>query len=136
MKAAQTARAERQLTRLPASFFTGGGISGGWGGPGYLDIATDCVSFRASAVLARLSRVERIEHLGSRVTVIRARLLPPGFNSALLIVGQERFVRVLLGWGKRRTILRALTDAGFVLDQRRTWLSLGWRIGSEALRTD
>jgi hypothetical protein len=121
---------------LPASFFVGGGISGGWAGPGYLDIASGCVTFRASTVLARLSRVESVEHVGSRVTVVRARLLPPGFNTALLIVGRERFVRVLLWYGKRAPVLRALSNAGFRLDERRTWLTLGWRVGRESLRRE
>jgi hypothetical protein len=64
---------------------------------------------------------------------VRARLLPPGFDTAVLIVGQGRFARVLALWFRSRALLRALRLAGFTLDERRTWFSLGWRIGTESL---
>jgi hypothetical protein len=99
-----------------------------------VEVAEGQLSYRASAVLARLSHVKRITHEGSRVTVVRARLLPPGFDTAVLIVGHDRFVRVLAWYGRDRALLRALTAAGFDLDEHRTWLSLGWRIAKTSLR--
>lgn len=55
----------------------------------------------------------------------RARLLPPGLNSGLIMRGEEGTVTVFTWWGVRRRAQRALQEAGLAVREEPTWLSVG-----------
>jgi hypothetical protein len=77
--------------------------------------------------------VARITQRAGEITVVRARLLPPPCNTGLVLVDQDRFVRLLLWYGKSVSVLASVRDAGHDVTEVRTWTSLGWRIGKQAL---
>ncbi len=122
----QTARRD-----LPASFYVGGGISGGWGGAGWLHVSPGVICYEPGRLLGRLSRVERITQASPTVVVVKARLLFPAFDSGLLLFDGTRFVRLLPWFGRLGGITAAIRAAGFTVEERRTWISLGWRAGRQ-----
>jgi hypothetical protein len=125
--------ASRQAdVQLPISFYLGGGGSGRWGGGGRLTIGPDQLTWKPDRVLRFLTGEQTIYHVGSRVTVVRARLLPPLFNTAVLVVGERGYVRVLTWYGRYRKVLAALLAAGFELNVRRTWVTLGMGVAKRA----
>jgi hypothetical protein len=103
----------RRRVELPASFYVGGSIGGlagwrSWGGGGRVEVGHDHLSFQPDRLLRRLADTQRITHDSTRVTMVRARLLPPGFRTAILISGHGRFVRVLAWYGRSYALLAAI----------------------------
>ena len=72
----------------------------------------------------------RVVHTAPDVVLVRARLLPPNLNSALILRGDSsRGEGVSAGvqmpaWIRRR-VEPALVEAGFRVDERATWFSMG-----------
>ena len=114
------------------SFYLSGGGSGRWGGGGRLTIAPGQLVWKRDRVLRFLTGEDTISHVGSRVTVVRARLLPPLFNTAVIVVGRGGYVRVLTRYGRHRKVIAALHAAGFELEVRRTWMTLGMAVAKRA----
>ena len=61
---------------------------------------------------------------------VRARLLPPGLSSGLILRGDEGTVTVLTWWGLRTRVRQALAEAEVAFFERATWLSIGWTEGA------
>lgn len=112
---------------LPISLFLGGGGSGGWAGGGRLTISQGELRWDPDRVLRRLTGESVLVHGGSRVTVVRARLLPPLLNTAVILVGQNGYARILTWYGKHQTVVSALREAGFEVDEQLRWFTLGMR---------
>jgi hypothetical protein len=110
------------------------GASSRWwgGGGGWLTIAPGTVEFefdRISGALFGRGVVRAVPP----VVMVTARLLPPGFNSGLVIHGETRSVRVLMWTGDRGSVLKRLAAANVPVVERRTWVSLGTRIARHRL---
>lgn len=74
--------------------------------------------------------VSRVVHTSPDVVLVRARLLPPNLNSSLILngdssCGEDVSAAVQMPAWTRRQLLPALVEAGFRVDERATWLSLG-----------
>jgi hypothetical protein len=65
-------------------------------------------------------------HARPPLMFVRARLLPPGFNSGLVLRGDEGTVTVFTGCGLRARVCRALDEAEVAFFERLTWVSVGW----------
>lgn len=123
----------RQTADWPARFYVGGGVSGGWGGGGWVTVAPGELRYEPGGLARRLSGVGAVVHSRDYVTVVRAQLLPPLFDTGLLIVGEGRFARLLTWYGRDVALVNAIRAAGYAVDERRTWVTLGWRLGAEEL---
>jgi hypothetical protein len=121
----------------PTRIQIGGGVSGPgahWGGGGYLVVAPGELRYELDPIMRRLNRVDGVRHVRPEVIVVRARLLPPPLNRSVLVLGRDRYARLLAWWGIYGRVAAALRDAGYVIDERKTWITLGWRIGREEMR--
>jgi hypothetical protein len=76
------------------------------------------------------SAIGRIVHTDPGVVVVRARLLPPSLNSSAILRGNGDYgdalsAGVQMATWTRRDLCQALRAAGFRVDERVTWFSLG-----------
>lgn len=115
------------------------GASGEFGAGGWLIVEPGAVRFEIAGVhrtAARLmSHVElpAVIHAKGPLVLKRARLLPPGLNTGLIIKGDEGVITVLT-WGFMLGRLRdALARAGVELIEEPTWISIGVAEGRAAL---
>ena len=83
--------------------------------------------FHAAAVKLGLPPVIRAR---PPLIFMRARLLPPGFSSGLILRGAEGTVMVFTWCGLRSRARRALQEAEVAFFERATWLSIGVRQGA------
>jgi hypothetical protein len=117
--------------KLPKRFYTTARYQG-MAGDGSLTIAPSSATFvfsdRARRVYAFPERVEA----RPPVIVVRARLLPPGFNSSLVIHGDGISVTVLTWWGLGRRARNALATAAVETQEVRTWFSDGQYLTNSA----
>ena len=103
-----------------------------FGGPsttGRLVIEPGTVRFESSQAAEKLG-VPPVIHARPPLIFMRARLLPPGFSSGLVLHGDEGTVSVLTWGGLRDRVRRALMDAEVAYVERPTWVSLGWAEGA------
>jgi hypothetical protein len=100
---------------------------------GSLTIDCGSIVFAPTSKLNRVLSVnepQRLVHTTRHVIIVRARLLPPNLNSALILQGNGRLGEPLsagvqmAAWTRRR-LRPVLLSSGFDLDERLTWLSLG-----------
>jgi hypothetical protein len=69
-------------------------------------------------------------HTGRTIVMLRARLMPPWFNTSVILTGDPRrgeatTAAVTVGGWARRRVRRALRGAGYLLIDAATWVSLG-----------
>jgi hypothetical protein len=95
---------------------------------GRLVIEPGAVRFEPSRTGVKLGAPPVI-HARPPVIFLRARLLPPGFSSVLVLAGDEGTVTVFTGYGLRGRVRRALVDAEVAFVERPTWVSVGWADG-------
>ena len=69
-------------------------------------------------------------HAEPPLIFMRARLLPPGLSSALVLRGEEGTVTVFTWCGLRTRVRQALVEAEVAFFERRTWVSVGWADGA------
>ena len=108
-----------------------GAGSGDSGAGGWLIVEPGAVRFEVAGVhrvAARLMghrELPAVIHAKGPVVLKRARLLPPGLNTGLIIQGDEGVVTVYT-WGFILGRLRtALAQAGVELIEQPTWISIG-----------
>jgi hypothetical protein len=94
-----------------------------------LTISPGNVTFEFRQFTPILGTLPKIEQAGGTVTAVRARLLPPGLNTAIIVrgVGGEA-VQVMTWFGRHRRVLSALTTAGFAIEDVVLWISCGARL--------
>jgi hypothetical protein len=110
------------LLRMGCGAWSGRPISGG-----QLIVEPGTVRFEvAGATLA----ASPVIHARPPLMFMRARLLPPGFNSGLVLRGDEGTVTVFTGCGLRARLRRALDEAEVAFFERLTWVSVGWAAGA------
>jgi hypothetical protein len=91
---------------------------------GHLVIQPGAVQFEFPAAAVKLGRPPVI-HARPPLVFVRARLLPPGFSSGLIVHGDEGTVTVFTWWGLRGRVWRALAEAEVAFFERVTWMSIG-----------
>ena len=69
-------------------------------------------------------------HAEPPLIFMRARLLPPGLSSGLVLRGEEGTVTVLTWCGLRAQVRQALIQAEVAFFERMTWVSVGWARGT------
>lgn len=100
---------------------------------GSLTVEHGSILFEPTSKLNKVmsaNKIGRIVHAGSEVIVVRARLLPPNLNSSLILHGDASLgdpvsAGVQMPAWTRRRLRPALLAAGFRVDERVTWFSMG-----------
>jgi hypothetical protein len=93
-------------------------------GGGRLIVEPGAVRFEFNAAAVKLG-VPPVIHARPPLILMHARLLPPGFNSGLIIHGEEATVTVFTWCGRQARVRRALADAEVAFVLRASWLSVG-----------
>ena len=94
------------------------------GSGGRLVVAPGAVRFEFDAAAGKLG-LPPVIHARPPLVFVRARLLPPGFSSALILHGDEGTVTIFTWCGLRTRVLRALAEAEVAFFERVTWVSIG-----------
>lgn len=110
-------------SRLPAVFTVGAGVGMVRGG-GRLTIDRGAVTLEPGTLTSRLSGVGRIAHTDDAVFVLKARLVPPWFNTSVLVHEGESSAHVVVPLWLRRRLLETLKAAGFRPTEVSTWFRL------------
>jgi hypothetical protein len=93
-------------------------------GGGRLIIEPGAVRCEFNAAAVQLG-VPPVIHARPPLILMRARLLPPGVNSGLILHGDEGTVTVFTWCGREARVRRALSDADVAFFLRASWLSVG-----------
>jgi hypothetical protein len=96
---------------------------------GQLIIEPGAARFEFPSARVRLG-TPLIIHAQPPLIFVRARLLPPGLSSGLILRGDEGTVTVFTWWGLRSRVRHALVEAEVAFFERATWLSIGWTEGA------
>jgi hypothetical protein len=99
---------------------------------GHLVIEPGAARFEFHAAAVKLGRPPVI-HARPPLIFMRARLLPPGFSSGLILNGDEGTVTVFTWCGLRSRVRRALEEAEVAFFVRATWLSIGAAQGANGM---
>ena len=105
-----------------------------WHSGGHLTIAPGEIVLEPIPALRRLSSVDRIVHTKPTVTFIRTRLAPPWINTSIVVEGSQEKGIASTWILARRRLRNALLAAGFSIDYRSAWVSLGGRLLSDRSR--
>ncbi len=100
---------------------------------GWLTVEAGQASFRFSA-MRRLFGLPEVIVAAEPVTLYRARLLPPGLNSGLVLTGEQGAVAVWLWWGALRPVRAALAAGAVPVREVRSWVGIGWSRGLRGRR--
>lgn len=103
-----------------------GAVLGTVAGAGRLVVGPGVLELNAGSVTGRLSKVDRVEHAGSRVTAYTARLLPPWMNCSVVVSDGERSALATFPIWMRRRVLSALREGGFEVTLRATLIERGY----------
>jgi hypothetical protein len=96
---------------------------------GHLIVEPGTVRFEFRRAGATLS-LPAVIHAQPPLIFMRARLLPPGLSSGLVLRGEEGTVTVLTWCGLRTRVRQALIEAEVAFFERMTWVSVGWAEGA------
>ena len=86
------------MAQLPARFRVGARV-GRVNGGGTLTVGIGSLVFESDRLTRRLSGVRQIVHHGRRVVFVEARLVPPWFNTGLVLEGDSQ-ARVVTWLGR------------------------------------
>ena len=101
-----------------------GAWSGRPSGAGRLIVEPGAVRFEFGSAAANLG-LPPVIRARPPLIFMRARLLPPGFSSGLVLHGDEGTVTVLTWCRLRGRVRRALVEAEVAFFERMTWVSVG-----------
>jgi hypothetical protein len=96
-----------------------------WNSGGWLAIAPSSVTFEFGHERSVLPLPKGVLHAQPPVTLVTARLLPPGLNSGLILDDGATSVCVLTWWGVRRRVRAGLAAADIAVVDVRTWFTVG-----------
>jgi hypothetical protein len=100
-------------------------------GGGTLTVEDRMIVLETDRPTRSLSRVSRIVHTDRQVMLVKARLVPPWFNTSLLLHDNETSGYAMTWLGARNRLRDSLRTAGFDVQEVTTWFSLtGDRLGS------
>jgi hypothetical protein len=97
---------------------------GAVGGGGRLLISPGAIELEVGRATRLLSRSANVLHRERVVTLVRARLMPPWFDTALLLAGDGGSAVAVTSILRRRALRLALARAGFQVNEVVTWFSL------------
>ena len=104
-------------------------------GGGTLTVAPNAIVLKTDRLTSSLSHVSRILHTDRRVTLVKARLVPPWFNTSLVVHDDEIIGYAVTWFGARVRLRVSLKAAGFDVQEVTTWFSVaGNRLGSSQPR--
>jgi hypothetical protein len=94
---------------------------------GSLVILPHRIILKGGRVAAAFSGQEEVVHVRDRVQLIKARLAPPWMNRIVIVDGESAVAaaNVSFCWSDVQASLRR---AGFTLDEKKTWFSLGGKL--------
>jgi hypothetical protein len=92
-------------------------------GGGWLTVAPGAITLDAGRVTRGLSGVRRIVQTDREVTLVTARLVPPWFNTSLMVSDGRTAAQVSMPIGARGRLRAALDEAGFDVRETATWFS-------------
>jgi hypothetical protein len=93
-------------------------------GGGRLTVAPGAIVVDVGRATRALSRVREIVHTDGGVALVTARLVPPWFNTSLVVSDGRTSAQVALPIWARGRLRAALDDAGFDIRETTTWFSL------------
>ena len=96
---------------------------------GHLVVEPGAARFEFHAAAVKLG-CPPVIHARPPLIFMRARLLPPGLSSGLILDGEEGTVTVFTWCGLRSRVRRALEEAEVAFVVRATWLSIGMAEGA------
>jgi hypothetical protein len=100
---------------------------------GYLTISQGSVILTLGRTSRFLTGVSQVKHTDREIVLIRGRLMPPWFNSSLLLVGEDGLRAVASTWFRRRRRWKeALQDSGFTVREWTSWLIFPRRLTHES----
>lgn len=113
---------------LPETFSVGTAVRSGGGvgkftahGGGRLTVTPEALVLEPGPLTRGYTKVDRLTHSSRRVTMLKARFLPPFINTRLVIEDNDVVAMASLpGWFRRR-LRRALREAGFEVRERFGW---------------
>ena len=97
---------------------------GAVGGGGRLLISPNAIELEADRATRALTRSATVVHRERVVTLVSARLMPPWFDTALLLVGDGGSAVAITSIFRRRDLRLALTQADFEVREVVTWFAL------------
>lgn len=103
-----------------------GAVVGNVAGGGRLLVAPGHLELRTGTVTGHLSKVDIVQHLGSKVTAYTARLVPPWMNCSIVVADSERSVLATFPVWMRRRVLSAIRENGFEVVHRPTLIERGY----------
>ncbi len=121
----------RQGSRKPLLRLGCGARCGHGSGAGRLIVEPGAVRFEFDTA-ARRRGVPPVLYARPPLIFVRARLLPPGLNSSLIVCGEDDAVTIVTWGGAMGRVKRALVDAEIAFFDRMTWLSVGGAGGGGA----
>ena len=92
-------------------------------GGGTLTIGPGKITLAMGRVTRAVSPVSEVVHVDPSVILVKARLLPPWFNTALLLRDGDRSASAVTWFRARPRLRAALREAGFAVDERSTWFA-------------
>jgi hypothetical protein len=100
---------------------------------GSLTVEHGSIAFEPTSKLNKVmtpNSIGRVVHTDPDVVIVRARLLPPNLNSSLILHGEAELgesvsAGVQMPAWTRRRLRPALMEAGFRVDERVSWFSMG-----------
>ena len=93
-------------------------------GGGRLTVAPGAITLDVGRVTRSLSGVREIVHTDREVTLVTARLVPPWFNTSLVVSDGGTAAQVVTGIWMRARLCAALGNAGFDVRETTTSFSL------------
>ena len=109
---------------LPATFQVGARIGVvGTGGQLYVD--GDRVVLSLGRLSKYVSDLTAVVHRQASVTVLDIPLLPPWMNTRIIVEDGDRTALATLPMWSRRRLRAALREAGFAIEERRSWSRAG-----------
>lgn len=110
----------------PATFRVGVRIPPVRGG-GKLTVERGRIVLETGRLTRSLSRVQRIIHSEHRVVLVKARLVPPWFNTSLILHDDDASGYAVTWLGARARLRASLRAAGFDVEEVTTWFSVAGR---------
>jgi hypothetical protein len=92
-------------------------------GGGWLTVAPGAITLDVGRVTRGLSGVREIVHTDREVTLVTERLVPPWFNTSLMVSDGRTAARVSMPILARGKLRAALAEAGFEVRETATWFS-------------